>query len=100
MSESEFWDTTPRYLQARIKAKQRDSNEAWVIARQIAYWSILPHMGKKRIKPYDLARFEWEKIKELKNIYGSKEALAAEIEKFKALAMPIIERHEAQNKTQ
>jgi len=95
MSESEFWDTTPRYLQARIKAKQRDSNEAWVIARQIAYWSILPHMGKKRIKPYDLARFDWEKVKS-----GLKwnEQNKAELEKFKALAMPLIEAVEARQK--
>lgn len=94
MSENEFWETTPRYLQARIKAKQRDDQNAWVLGRQIAYWSILPHMGKKRIKPQDLAKFDWERVKSALRWTDDNKA---HLEKFKALAMPLIEKIEAQN---
>lgn len=83
MSEDEFWYTTPRFFQARINAKQRDDREAWVRARQIAYWVILPHVGKKTIRPDHLGRFAWEKIKSLHNPYGDK--LPDEIAKFKAM---------------
>lgn len=83
MSEDEFWYTTPRFFQARIDSKKRDDREAWVRARQIAYWSILPHTGKKRIKPQDLGRFAWEKPHTIHNPYGDK--LPEEIAKFKAM---------------
>ena len=81
-SENEFLEMTPRYLQSLIKAKTNNDREAWVIGRQVAYWSILPHLGKKRIKPQDLGAFSWEKSKALVNPYGTKEALAAELKKF------------------
>ena len=82
MSEREFWESTPRYLAAKIKAKQRDDREAWVIGRQIAYWSILPHIGKRTIKPTDLGRFAWEKQKKIVSKYASIEELKADEQKF------------------
>lgn len=85
MSEEEFLATTPRYLDAAIKAKINESREVWSIARQTAYWSILPHVGKKKIKPTDLAFFAWEKPKGILNPYGTKEALKLELEKFKEI---------------
>jgi len=78
---------TPRYLQAVIKGKTQNDQNAWVIARQTAYWSILPHVGKKRLKPSDLGSFSWEKIDAgtVHNPYGSREALNEELRKFKEL---------------
>lgn len=85
ISENDFWEMTPRYLQALIKGKTTDSREAWMIGRQVAYWSILPHMGKKRIRPQDLGRFGWEQSKKLHNPYGTPENLKAELQKFKEI---------------
>ncbi len=88
MSENEFWECTPRFFVARIQGKQRDERERWTIARQIAYWSILPHMGKKQIKPTALGVFSWEQ-----NKVKSKEITAeqkADIAKFKEMALTLL----------
>jgi len=89
MTESEFWQTTPRFFVARIQGKQRDEREQWVMSRQNAYWTILPHMGKKQIKPTALGVFMWEdnkaKIKEITP------EIKDEIAKFKELALKLLE---------
>jgi len=90
MSEDEFWYSTPRFLQARIKAKQRDDRETWVQARQIAYWSILPHLGKKRLKPQDLAKFAWERGKTFKHGFKSQAELLAHLKEAKEKVLPFL----------
>ena len=63
MSEDDFYNTSPRYFTSMVKAKNDQMKESWIQARQIGYWAILPHTGKKRIKPTDLGRFGWEESK-------------------------------------
>jgi hypothetical protein len=89
MPESEFWETTPRYFAARVRGKQRDDREKWVMARQAAYWTILPHMGKKQIKPTALGVFEWEQ----QPLSMSKEITPeqkADMSKFKEMALKLL----------
>ena len=89
MTESEFWETTPRYFVARVQGKQRDDRENWMRSRQTAYWAILPHMGKKQIKPNALGVFAWEQTtaKTLELTPDKK----ADMDKFKQMALNLLE---------
>lgn len=83
LNEFDFYATTPRYFKAMAKAYEKKDQDKWVISRQQAYWSILPHVGKKKVRPTDLAKFDWEKESKIINPFGSKEALLEEMRKFK-----------------
>lgn len=89
MSENDFWATTPRYFHAIIKGRQRDDREKWMMARQVAYWTILPHMGKKQIRPTALARFPWERASQLEKMELTPE-LKADIANFKEMALKLL----------
>lgn len=64
LSVDEFYDLTMDEFAAIIKGvdKRRlhDIRLTWEQARFIAYHSIIPHTGKKRLKVTDLIEFEWE----------------------------------------
>lgn len=89
MTEADFWATTPRYFVALINGKQRDDRERWVIARQNAYWAILPHMGKKQISPTALGVFAWEQKKQMSLTELTPE-LKANIAEFKQMALRLL----------
>lgn len=62
MSESEFWDSTPRYFAARQKAYIEAERRQWERARFMGWLSVLPHVGKKSggLSAKKLFRFDWE----------------------------------------
>ena len=61
MSESEFWDCTPRYLSAKVSAAQLSQRIAWEQARYISFHAALSANFKRPLKsPLDLGRFAWE----------------------------------------
>jgi hypothetical protein len=65
LSETEFWQTTPRYLANRVdgyfQAEEERERAAWERARYTAFFSLKPHDQKKRINRFkDLGLFPWE----------------------------------------
>lgn len=61
MSESEFWDSTPRYLSARIKAATEAEQRQWERVRLSAFFTVKTVDAKNKFKnPEDLLRFPWE----------------------------------------
>ena len=62
MSESDFWDSTPRYFAARQKAYIEAERRQWERARFVGWLSVLPHVGKKSggLSAKKLFRFDWE----------------------------------------
>jgi hypothetical protein len=88
MGEDEFWNSTPRYFEARQKAFFEAEKRAWERARYIGYLTVLPHVDnkKRRLKPTDLGRFEWESTKPVFEPINR-----AEMEQFAADAKRIIE---------
>lgn len=64
MSESEFWDSTPRYMAAKVFAYEQGQQTAWEQTRYISFHAIKAADGKNRIKkPSDLGKFPWERPK-------------------------------------
>lgn len=61
MSESEFWDTTPRYLSARHKAYIKEVRLGWELARYAGFFAFktIDYKGKYK-RPSDLEKFPWE----------------------------------------
>lgn len=92
LSEKEFWETTPRYFVAIINGKQRDERERWTMTRQQSYWTILPHIGKKQLKPTALGVFAWEESK-IKTKELTPE-IKANINKFKEMALRLLQKNE------
>lgn len=95
MSEAEFWDCTPRYFQARLKAWELGVQRQWEQARYIGYLAVLPHVdGKKRLKQTDLGRFPWEKMP--KPVFEPQDEAALKkfeneaIEIFKKMGLPAV----------
>lgn len=89
MSESEFYETSPRFFAARQRAWQRQQQEGWEQARYIGWLCIQPHIDtKRRIKITDLGRFPWEELK--KPVFEPVDK--AKMDKFRQDAIAIIER--------
>lgn len=61
----EFYDLTFDELAAISEAyfdkAKMDYRTQWEIARFTAYYSIVPHTGKKKIRLQDVCRFDWER---------------------------------------
>ena len=57
MSEDEFWESTPRFLSARLRALESSQQVAWEQARFIAFFGHRAS-GKTLTQFY---RFSWEK---------------------------------------
>ena len=61
MSEAEFWESTPRYLSARQKAKAGDMHQSWEQTRFLAYVMLKTVDSKNKIrKVQDVCKFPWE----------------------------------------
>lgn len=61
MSEREFWESTPRYLSARQKAKTREMHLSWEQTRFLSYTIYKTVDSKNKIrKPSDVCKFPWE----------------------------------------
>lgn len=61
MSESEFWDCTPRYLSARLKASVEAEKVRWEQSRFIAAFAVDPGFWSKKKGDFtELIRFPWE----------------------------------------
>jgi len=61
MSENEFWDSTPRYLSAKIYAFEQGQRSEWERARYISMYAVKAADSKNRIKKAtDLGKFPWE----------------------------------------
>lgn len=60
MSETEFWDSTPRYLSARQKAATNAMQMSWEQTRYISYVVLIGAGAKKIKKPQDVCKFPWE----------------------------------------
>lgn len=75
MSESEFWDSTPRYMSAKIRALESAQRLAWEQSRYIAFHAIKPGDHKNRLKKLtDLGKFPWERtvfVKQTREEYDS-----------------------------
>jgi hypothetical protein len=64
MTEPEFWNCTPRYLAAKIKALEAGQRVSWEQSRYIAFHAIKVGDSKNRLKKLDdLGKFPWEKSK-------------------------------------
>jgi hypothetical protein len=62
MSEDEFMLTTPAFFASKVKAKERQRQHEYELARWISFWAVFPHAKKGSVKnPQSLARFTWEK---------------------------------------
>lgn len=89
MTESEFWDSTPRYFAARQKAYIEAERRQWERARFMGWLSGWPHVGKKMagVSAIKLFRFDWEAEKvEFEPV--SKDEMKA----FEADAMAILQK--------
>ena len=61
MTEREFWESTPRYLSARQKAKTREMQLSWEQTRFLSYTMYKTVDSKNKIrKPSDVCKFPWE----------------------------------------
>lgn len=61
MTEREFWESTPRYLSAKIKALESSQRLSWEQSRYIAFHAIKVGDSKNRLKRLtDLGKFPWE----------------------------------------
>lgn len=61
MTEGDFWDCTPRFMAASIKALEEDHRRGWEMSRYVAFHAIKPGDHKNRLKKLtDLGRFPWE----------------------------------------
>lgn len=67
MSEAEFWATTPRFFDARVRGHFKNVQSQYNVARFNAFFSVLPYDSKKKIKkPSDIWPFEWDTDKPVK----------------------------------
>lgn len=63
MSEAEFWNCTPRYMAAKLKALELQQQLTWEQSRYIAFHAIKPGDHKNKLqKLTDLGRFPWEVV--------------------------------------
>lgn len=64
ISEAEYWESSPRYVAARIRNhrynEQHKYETGWEQARLIA-WSNLRTIDKKLRNPSNLMKFPWER---------------------------------------
>ena len=61
MTEREFWESTPRYLSARQKAKTREMHLSLEQTRFLSYTIYKTVDSKNKIrKPSDVCKFPWE----------------------------------------
>jgi hypothetical protein len=61
LGEDEFWGTTPRYLSARQKAKERELHLSWEQTRFLSYTIFKTVDSKNKIrKVQDVCKFPWE----------------------------------------
>jgi hypothetical protein len=61
MSEREFWESTPRFLSARQRAKTNEMRLSWEQTRFISYTVYKTVDSKNKIrKPSDVCKFPWE----------------------------------------
>jgi hypothetical protein len=61
MTESEFWDSTPRYLSACVEAVQQRQQLSWEQSRYIAFHAIKVGDTKNKLRKLtDLNKFPWE----------------------------------------
>jgi hypothetical protein len=55
LSSDEFWSSTPRSFTNRLrgshKRKQERLKNSWEIARYTAYYTLVPHIEKAKLKP-------------------------------------------------
>lgn len=87
MREADFWQSTLRSIVNRIDGYNKhytlQQQEAWERSRLVAYFSVMPHTKKGKIKaPTDLVKFPWETPK----------AHSFDIEAAKKRAMEFFER--------
>lgn len=62
MTESEFWMSTPRYLEARRKAHAETVYLRWEQARFVAFFVLKTVDSKRKIKRFtDVCKFPWER---------------------------------------
>lgn len=82
MSESEFWDSTPRYFAARQKAYIQQERRQWERARFIGWLAVLPHVGKKSggLSAKKLFQFEWEVEKPVFEPFNHEEMKSFELD--------------------
>lgn len=63
MSEQEFWLTSPRFFQARLKGYNRRQEHEYELARWVSYWTMVASEKTKKGHPKNmqsLAKFPWE----------------------------------------
>lgn len=69
LGECQVEDATLHYLwhklAGHVKTTGNQNKELWILARQVAYWSMLPHINSKNknFTPQKLIEFPWEKEK-------------------------------------
>lgn len=90
MSESEFWDSTPRYFAARQQAFTMAQRVEWERARFMGWLSVLPYTQGKTLKVTDLCPFEWDP--EPQAPAGPTEEELAALRKFEEEAKQIFEK--------
>lgn len=65
MSESEFWECTPRYYAARVKAVSEAEQREWERARLVSFFVVKTVDAKNKIRqPHNLIKFPWENMEE------------------------------------
>jgi hypothetical protein len=67
MSESEFWDTTPRYLSARLTAINKAQQLTWEQTRFVSV-HVMNAAGAKLKRFTDLVKFDWDVAKKAPTI--------------------------------
>jgi len=61
LSQEEFWNTTPRYLDACRRAYESNFRSGWEQARFVAFFVVKTVDSKNRFKSeQSLVRFPWE----------------------------------------
>lgn len=64
MSQDEFWNSTPKYLDARKRAYEQHQQLAWEQARYVAFFVIKTVDSKNKFKDeQSITLFPWEKRK-------------------------------------
>lgn len=61
MTEDQFWNCTPRFMAAKLKALESVQQLSWEQCRYIAFHAIKPGDHKNKLKRLsDLGKFPWE----------------------------------------
>lgn len=80
MSESEFWNSTPRYYSARVKAASEAQQREWERARLISFFVVKTVDSKDKFKqPQNLMEFPWETNEKAKTLEEQWNALDPEV---------------------